>query len=386
MRNHAHHDADPVRVGDVLNRTYKLLQLIERGATTAVYEAEDTLLSRRVAIKLHEDPHDGVERLVDEARALSAVRHPGLPTVYGVGQHRGRSYLVVERIYGVSLAQHLDQVRGRKLTLDEGLAILAPIAETLAAIHAAGHAHRALTTANVILSPGRSVLLELGTTPRELRPGAGQLADTHAFGALAFEVFTGGPPGQADTLPYLVVERPDLPRALAELVDACLAPDPPVRARDLQAITWELRNVRRRGGRSEPGTPWVLIVDDDEVSRTNLASVLGAQGFRTLLAADGRQAIELIRRTGWRPAVIVLDLMMPVMDGYQFLAIQAEDDLLCDIPVVLLTAHRAEDARRFAAVRGVMPKPFAMSTLLVLLREVCRQACFAVVRDQSQTG
>lgn len=439
---------EPVRVGDVLSGNYKLLQLIGRRGMSYVYEAEDRLLSRRVALKVLAHSQQGVDLLLDEARALSAVRHSGLPTVHGVGLHRGCSYLVMERIYGLSLEQHLDQAQRRPLSLDEGLAILAPITETLAAVHAAGFAHRDLAPANIMISPGRVVLLDLGITPPEVtakdfvrygtpdylapelidekvRPGSAHLVDTYAFGAMAFEMFAGRPPFEAETPellfeqhrtatpPHLVVLRPDLPRALSELVDACLAKDPLDRPRDMQAITWELRNLRRRAvdgsgpvripghaastretyrrALTDPaietasGTSWdVLVVDDDEDGRTGLAAVLKAQGFRPRVAVDGREAIDLIHRTGWRPCVIVLDLVMPVMDGFQFLAIQAEDAALNEIPVIVVTGTRAEDARRFSAVRGVISKPFVMSSLLVLLRDVCRSSRTTGRRERPQ--
>lgn len=84
--------------------------------------------------------------------------------------------------------------------------------------------------------------------------------------------------------------------------------------------------------------PSVLIVeDDDDVSET-LSEALADQGYDTRCAANGADALELLR-AGDRPSVILLDMMMPVMDGREFRDLQREDPLLKDIPVIVLTAN-----------------------------------------------
>ncbi len=376
-------------IGDRVSGNYQLTTLIGRGVSSLVYDAYDALLSRRVAIKIVDDPNVGPEALLHEARALAAIRHPGLPVVYGVGSHDGWTFLVLERVYGVTLEEHLDQGRGRPMALDEALAILGPVGETLAAVHAAGMAHRDLRPANVTLAPGRTVLLDFGVAARAPRTGTrrytapevvagavaggnAHLVDVYAFGAIAYEMLAGGPPFESDTAappPHLGSVRPDLPHELTELVLACMARSPLDRPNDMQAVVWELRNL----GRKPATMPWeVLIVDDDEDGREGLASSLKERGFRTRVASDGRDALDLIRRTGWRPSVILLDLAMPVMDGYQFLAIKGGDPQLDGIPVLLVTAQAADEARRFPSVRGVVAKPLSMPSLFAQLGEVCR--------------
>ncbi len=427
---------EPFCVGERVSNYYQLRSLLGRGGMSYVFEADDTLLSRRVAIKVVDDPQLGAEMLVTEAKALAAVRHPGLPVVHGLGVHRGWTYLVLERLYGLSLETHLaPRGKPRTLDLDEGLSILVSIADVLAAVHAAGLAHRDLKPGNVMLCQGgRVVLLDFGIvlpevtardldrcgTPRYLAPelingtvvpGKAHLVDTYALGAMAFEMFTGRPVFESSTLirtlehhlgtppPALNELRPDMPRALSDLLHACLAKDPGARPADMQSVGWELHGLRRRAvegsgpvrappavstrevyrrARTDPAIdrttlPWdVLIVEDDEDIRDGLASVLQARGFRTSVAADGSDALALIRRKGWRPSVILLDLMMPIMDGRQFLRSQASDPCLEGIPVLVVTAQASEDVRQFAAVRGVVPKPLETKALLQLLGEVCR--------------
>ena len=115
----------------------------------------------------------------------------------------------------------------------------------------------------------------------------------------------------------------------------------------------------------------VLIVEDDEDVRESLADVLSARGYHTLTAANGNEALCMIRERGLKPAVVLLDLMMPVMDGYEFLETQAEDPGLAEIPVVLVTAQRPARKLGFSAVRGVIEKPLDLRSLLSTVRDVC---------------
>jgi CheY-like chemotaxis protein len=113
----------------------------------------------------------------------------------------------------------------------------------------------------------------------------------------------------------------------------------------------------------------VLIVEDDEDVRESLADVLSARGYQTLTAENGNVALSMIR--DMKPSLVLLDLMMPVMDGYQFLQSQAEDPWLADVPVVLVTAQRPARKLAFSSVRGVIEKPLDLRSLLSVVREVC---------------
>ena len=109
--------------------------------------------------------------------------------------------------------------------------------------------------------------------------------------------------------------------------------------------------------------PPVLIVEDDPDSRNMLAALLGLHGYRTVTAANGLEALEMARRE--RPAVILLDLMMPVMDGQTFRREQLGDATLAAIPIVVLSAHArtAELARELGASTHLL-KPFDLDQLL----------------------
>jgi CheY-like chemotaxis protein len=109
--------------------------------------------------------------------------------------------------------------------------------------------------------------------------------------------------------------------------------------------------------------PPVLIVEDDPDSRNMLAALLGLHGYRTVTAANGLEALELARRE--RPVVILLDLMMPVMDGQTFRREQLSDATLAAIPVVVLSAHaQTAELSRELGVATHLLKPFDLDQLL----------------------
>jgi len=110
-----------------------------------------------------------------------------------------------------------------------------------------------------------------------------------------------------------------------------------------------------------------MVVDDDPDLRELLFTALADEGFEVVPAANGEEALGLLRT--FRPDVIVLDLMMPVMDGWQFAnELKARDE---DIPIVLLSAARdlKNHARELNAA-DVIEKPFDLSELIPKIERV----------------
>jgi CheY-like chemotaxis protein len=114
----------------------------------------------------------------------------------------------------------------------------------------------------------------------------------------------------------------------------------------------------------------VLIVEDDVELRDMMAQLLTLEGFVATAVANGREALEYLRK-GDRPDIILLDLMMPVMDGWEFRRKQQSDPTLATVPVVVLSAL---DHRRAAEVDAVafLKKPLDFDRLLELVRRYCR--------------
>jgi CheY-like chemotaxis protein len=109
----------------------------------------------------------------------------------------------------------------------------------------------------------------------------------------------------------------------------------------------------------------VLVIDDDADIRDVLAEVLEENGYTVSTASNGREALERLRAGASPPSFILLDVMMPIMDGWQFRAEQVRDPTLASIPVVVITA--VGDARLVAEqmkAAGALRKPVRLKDLL----------------------
>jgi CheY-like chemotaxis protein len=114
--------------------------------------------------------------------------------------------------------------------------------------------------------------------------------------------------------------------------------------------------------------PRILLVEDDDAVRESLSELLRDEGFEVVTARNGREALEHLR-AGRRPTAILLDLMMPVMDGWDFRQHQLRDPALRDIPVVVVTAtgFSAETIRTQFGSVDTLPKPVPYLELLDVL-------------------
>jgi CheY-like chemotaxis protein len=109
----------------------------------------------------------------------------------------------------------------------------------------------------------------------------------------------------------------------------------------------------------------ILVVDDDCGTRDAVVMVLEAAGFLTEYAEDGRVALEKIRAFG--PDLVLLDMVMPVMGGREFRAVQVKDPSIASIPTVVVSARSAHEVADLGA-DGFVGKPFDAETLVGAVR------------------
>lgn len=276
-------------VGQLIG-AYELIAPLGSGGMGDVYRARDTRLGRMVAIKfVSRDLHgDAIAeaRLDREARLASSLNHPGIVTVFDVGRHDDRPFVVMELIDGHSLASELGESRPRRR---EAVMIAVQIADALAAAHDAGIVHRDLKPQNIMLTAERRVKIVdfglskssetsagdavtltadgitgdhavLGTVgymaPEQVlsRP-ADSRSDQFALGAILYEMLSGRRAFRRDTpfqtMTSIVEDDPidlakirgDLPPQLVAIVTRCLAKRPEDRYASTRDLARDLRDV-----------------------------------------------------------------------------------------------------------------------------------------------
>lgn len=108
----------------------------------------------------------------------------------------------------------------------------------------------------------------------------------------------------------------------------------------------------------------ILLVDDDHDVTEALSSVLQDEGYDVVTASNGHEALLYLKTHSPRPSLILLDLMMPVMDGYEFRIEQRRDPMIAAIPVVVLTVGTMGERVAEMGVTGHLRKPFDLERLL----------------------
>src|SRR5512139_96643 len=143
---------------------YRIIEKLGQGCRGEVYHAEDTNLSRQVAIKVLPDIFAGdAERLARferEAKLLASLNHPNIAAIHGLEEHEGKRFIVLELVEGQTLAERLHK---GPLPVEEALEVCRQIAEGLEAAHEKGIIHRDLKPANVKVTPdGKVKVLDFG--------------------------------------------------------------------------------------------------------------------------------------------------------------------------------------------------------------------------------
>jgi len=264
-----------LRLGD-----YELLEEIARGGMGVVYRARQMSLNRIVALKvILQGPfssRDFVQRFQQEAHAVAALRHPNIVTVYEVGEQEGSHFLALEFVEGGNLA---DLVRERPLPARRAAGYLQIIAQAVEHAHQRGVLHRDLKPSNILLDVfdqprvtdfGLAKLASQDTSitvtgqvlgsPNYMPPeqAAGKFAETtpasdvYSLGAILYELLTGRPPFQGETLQAVLAQVqetepvpprhliPGIPVDLQTICLKCLQKDPQRRYPSAHALAEDL--------------------------------------------------------------------------------------------------------------------------------------------------
>jgi CheY-like chemotaxis protein len=114
----------------------------------------------------------------------------------------------------------------------------------------------------------------------------------------------------------------------------------------------------------------VLVVDDDSYARESMVEILDAKGYCVLQAENGQMALDVLKTTPHFPCLVLLDLAMPVMDGRGFLKHQAQDAILRDIPVVVISGNARTD-EPLNGICAYLCKPVNVDRLIEVIDQHC---------------
>jgi len=303
---------------------FRVIEKLGAGGMGVVYKAIDTRLDRPVALKFLPDnmAQDSLalERFRREARAASALNHPGICTIYDIGEQDSRTFIAMEFMDGETLRSHL---HGKALPLEETLKLGIQIAEALDAAHAEGIIHRDIKPANIFVTKrGQAKVLDFGLAKLASKGGASAGADSgdqtadsasivgiisgtpsymspeqvrgdnldprtdiFSLGLLLYEMATGRQAFGGDTggkIIEAVLTRspaparsinPDLPPKLEEIINKALHKDREQRFQHAADIRTELQRLERG-----TDSAWRLVETDPGFARQSTATNLHSTG------------------------------------------------------------------------------------------------------------
>ena len=370
-------------IGSTIAR-YRILEVLGRGGMGVVYRAKDQVLGREVALKVlpPELIHDQNlrKRLLNEARALAALDHPGVATVHEADERDGVTFIAMELVRGRPLNELID---AKELSTRRAVELAQEVAETLDAVHARGLLHRDVKPSNVLVTAqGRARLIDFGlakgvrgatmdfdmTTPGMVVGTACCLSpeqirdkpvdarsDVFAFGVLLMEAVSGISPFKRkqfhDTLRAVLfdpaprmTELPEGAPATAELqriVDRCLAKEPNNRYAEMKTVATDLKALLQwlpapgsAATRTASSRLRVVVVDDDPTIRAALQGLLESEPDVEVVGecADGFEAVKAVSEK--RPDLMLLDVQMPRLGGFEVLELVDRD-----VGIIFVTAH-----------------------------------------------
>ena len=343
--------------GNLIDGRYQLLRQMDAGGMATIYEAIDTRLDRRVAVKIMHahlaQDEQFVERFIREAKAAAALSHPNIVAVQDQGWNQSgipAVFIVMELVDGHTLREYLNE-RG-KIAVADGIKFLLPVLSALGAAHRLGIVHRDVKPENILVSKeGRIKITDFGLakgamigstmtaessvilgsvsylSPEQVSRGiADSRSDVYSAAITAFEIFTGTKPFEGEEpiqiafmhvnsrVPRISSLIPDVPKALDDLIFAATSVDPDERPRDCQIFHSQLLAISQSLNPSAPQMSLELDITiapmrskkkksrgkfSQMTERISLTLPVAAAKETTVEVRERRKVSKRVRRNRW---------------------------------------------------------------------------------------
>ena len=286
--------------GQIINERYEILKSIGEGGMANVYLANDTILNRKVAVKVLRGDLSNDEKFIRrfqrEAIAASSLSHPNIVEMYDVGEDNGNYYIVMEYIDGITLKQFLKK-RG-SLTIPEAIDVMLQLTDGVACAHDSYIIHRDLKPQNIMIKDdGKIKITDFGIAmalngtqvtqtnsvmgsvhylPPEQASGKGSStkSDIYSMGVLFYELLTGKLPFRGDNaveialkhmkdnFPSVRKAKPEIPQSLENVLIKATAKNPNNRYENVKEMHDDIKTCMDEKRKNEP--KWVYKLPEHE--------------------------------------------------------------------------------------------------------------------------
>jgi CheY-like chemotaxis protein len=361
---------------------YEDLEKVGEGGMGVVYKARDGRLDRYVALKFLAPsrlrPPQSCNRGLAEARAIAALNHPNIATIYEVDEIGGTPVLVLEFVPGGTLRSRMD---AGVISLAEIVEYGLQVAEGLGYAHSHRVIHGDVKPENLLVTEdGRLKLTDFGLArfqDERTITVDGKISGTLMY--LAPECLHGWPSDcRTDIFSLGVVLEEmaggqEMPDAFRRMIARATARDRSQRYQTMEELASALRQLNKVPPTRPCDTPTVLVIEDDEGLRSVLEFGLLSEGYRVIKAGNGRDAIRLAAEQA--PQMLLLDVGLPGLNGFDVCRELRRNGFAA--PILMLTGRTDEVDRVVGLEIGAddyLTKPFSQRELTARIRACLRRA------------